>query len=77
MQLWIPLVQIGSLEQSKKESLAELYIVICSKILRFGAGYEAMKIQRLYHLLQTQCSVYFAHAVMNDTHVNTIKVFYF
>jgi len=33
LQLWIPSVQIGSLEQSKKESLTELYVVKSSKIL--------------------------------------------
>ena len=77
MLLWIPLVQIGSLEQSKKESLTELYVVICSKIMEHGAGYESMKTQRLYDLLHTQPSVNVIYSVVNNSQVNTIKVILF
>ena len=50
MQLWIPLVQIGSLEQNKKESLAEQYVVACSKIMEHGAGYQPLKTQWLLYV---------------------------
>jgi hypothetical protein len=80
MQFWIPLVQIGSLQQSKKESLTELYVLTCWKILQHSAGYEPMETQWLYHLLEDlgiQNSVHVAYSVLDDSQLNNIRVFFF